>query len=525
MFILFLSVECVKAQCWKTISSGGYGNNSTIKTDSSLWNWNIYLTHPISDTQHDWVCIAAGWNHNMAIRSNGTLWTWGYNDRGQLGNGTFISNNIDSPVQVGFDSNWKYISAGIEFSLAIKNDGTLWAWGGNNTGQLGNNSYTAQTSPIQIGTDHDWDTIAAGSEYSLGIKTNGTLWGWGADYILFSSVPAQIDTSTNWQSISAGYNNSLVIKKDGTLWGWGYDAGTLGLGSDSLYRLKITRIGNDSNWKSASAGVFHCLALQTNNTLWACGDNTKGALGDSSNLSKSYLTQIGTDSNWQSICAGSQYSHAIKTDGTLWGWGYNRDGQLGDGSYVDKYFPVQIFCPNSPVPVKLLYFNAQLSRTVAQLSWQTSTELNNKEYQIERSNNGITFYRLAAVKSANNPNGSHYTYTDAQPQSGLNYYRLKSVDIDGNCIYSNVRLVLVNRALENFTAYPNPSKNALFVKSNFKGRKLTITFIDNAGRKVLQVEEPNNKQLQISMANLMPGIYQLSISDGLSKESKLIFKE
>jgi len=528
LHILFFSTGLIKAQCWKVFSSGGYCNNAAIRTDSSLWNWeNFYFNYSMSDSQHGWVAVTTGWNHNLSLKSDGTLWAWGANNAGQLGNGTFLTNNIDSPIQIGIGNNWKYISAGNEFSLAIKNDSTLWAWGSNLAGELGNNTQSNQNTPQQIGTDHNWKTIAAGSRYSLAIKTDGTLWGWGLIYFSFLSlVPIQIDTSVNWQSISAGYSHSLAIKTDATLWGWGQDAyGALGLGLDSIWRFKITRIGTDTDWKFASALSSHSLAIKNNNTLWASGDNTYGEIGDGTNINKSSFTKIGINSNWQSISAGLQYSHAIQTDGTLWAWGDNRFNQLGDGTYIDRNFPIKIFCSTNPVPVKLLYFNAQLQRTASQLSWQTATELNNKEYQIERSNNGITFNKLAVVSSANNPNGNVYTYIDAIPQNGINYYRLKCIDTDGNYMYSITRLLVYNLKLNDCKIYPNPAKDALFIESNFKGSKLNIIITDFIGRKVMQREEPNNKLLKLALNNLNPGIYLLSISDGINKVSKRIFRQ
>jgi alpha-tubulin suppressor-like RCC1 family protein len=113
----------------------------------------------------------------MAIKTNGTLWAWGSNSLGQLGDGTTTNKNI--PTQIGTATDWKIVAGGLDHSLAIKNNGTLWAWGNNSSGQLGNGSTTRSTIPIQIGTATDWKMIVGGTNFSIALKNNGTLWAWG----------------------------------------------------------------------------------------------------------------------------------------------------------------------------------------------------------------------------------------------------------------------------------------------------------------------------------------------------------
>src|SRR3989344_1483851 len=121
--------------------------------------------------------ISARYKHTIAIKSDGTLWAWGYNLYGQLGDGTTSQRN--SPVQIGTDNNWVSISAGGYHTIAIKSDGTLWAWGSNDYGQLGDGTMVDKTTPAQIGTDANWVSISAGDYHTIALKSDGTLWAWG----------------------------------------------------------------------------------------------------------------------------------------------------------------------------------------------------------------------------------------------------------------------------------------------------------------------------------------------------------
>lgn len=261
-----------------------------------------------------WKTVSAGFLHVLAIKPDGTLWAWGANAYGQLGDGT--QNSRLSPVQIGTDK-WVSISNYAYSSLGIKQDGTLWAWGSNGTGQLGDGTTTDRSSPVQIGTDK-WTSIASSISHSLGIKQDGTLWGWGdnfsgqlGDGTSFNEgtyttklSPVQIGTD-KWSSVSAILDASYGIKQDGTLWTWG---GAFFRESNKPAALVPTKIGNDKWIKIATRGY-----------------NT-------------------------SIFFPIVYQHAlgIKQDGTLWAWGHNLDGQLGNGTteYVDELNPVQIGTDN-----------------------------------------------------------------------------------------------------------------------------------------------------------------------------------
>ncbi len=284
--------------------------------------------------------------HTLEIR-NGALWAYGYNNNGQLGDGTTV--NRTTPTQIGTDTKWLNLAGGANFSIALKSDGTLWGWGENSNGQLGDNTTTDRHAPIQIGTDTKWVSIAAGDYHSLGIKSDGTLWAWGSNNngqlgdgtTTNRLIPTQIGTDTTWVSITAGAH-TVALKSNGTLWAWGYNGeGEVGDGT-TTNRSIPTHIGTDVDWSSISAGDGHCLALKSDGTLWAWGGNSFGALGDGTTTDRHAPTKIGVGNNWASIAGGFLHSIALKSDGSLWAWGYNPYGELGDGTTVDKHAPTHI---------------------------------------------------------------------------------------------------------------------------------------------------------------------------------------
>ncbi len=527
-----LNIICANAQCWGSVSVKSL-HSLAIRNDSTLWAWGYNSVGQLGNGNTDggsstpiqissqkiWKCVAVGSYHSLAIKNDGTLWAWGYNIEGELGNGTY-SYYETVRAQVGTDNDWQYVYAGFNNSFAIKTNGTLWGWGFNGNSELGDGTINNRNFPGQIGISNNWKSASPAGQSTLAIKTDGTIWGWGNAYGI---TPTQIDTDVDWQSVSKQFVHSLGIKTNGDLWAWGQNTyGQLGNGTTQQGFIPPAQIGT-SSWKYISAGDFHSLAINADGTLWAWGRNDYGAVGDGTNNSRNMPVQISTATNWQAVFAGSNYSIAMKSDLSLWAWGKNDQGQLGDGTYVDKNLPTQIIC-NAALPVKLLFFTAKKQDSNVLLSWQTATEQNNKEFQIERSEDG-TFKKLGTVISKNNISGGKYTYVDAHPISGQNYYRLKSVDIDGKYSYSNIQEVTFKLNGGQVKVYPNPAKDILSIESNFKGEMLDININDIAGRKILQMTKQNNKLIDLPIAHLKAGIYLLKISDGVTSVSKKIIKE
>lgn len=299
-----------------------------------------------------WKSVSAGRGHSIAIHNDGTLWTWGTNTSGQLGNGTvdILSFSTSLPTQIGLLTDWKQADGGLDFTVAVKTNGTLWTWGGNASGQLGDGTTLSKSSPILVGALTNWKQVSCGYADAKAIKTDGTLWAWGHNAngqlgdgtTTNKSSPVQIGSLTDWSTVVCGNNHALAIKHDGTLWAWGNNTnGQLGDGTTASKSSPV-QVGLLTNWFSVACGQTHSLAIKTDGTLWTWGYNVIGQLGVGDVADRSSPTQVGSLTNWKQVDGGRYHTVAIKHDGTLWACGYNASGQLGDGTIVSKSSPVQI---------------------------------------------------------------------------------------------------------------------------------------------------------------------------------------
>jgi alpha-tubulin suppressor-like RCC1 family protein len=325
---------------------GGLGDNTIVRKSSPVqtiaWGSN-------------WKSVTTGRFHTAAIKTDGTLWTWGRNNNSQLGDNTTA--NKSSPVQtIAFGTNWKQVSAGNSNTAGIKTDGTLWTWGANANGQLGDNTIVAKSSPVQTITfGTNWMQVSSGyvNLFMAAIKTDGTLWTWGANAtygqlgdntVAPKSSPVQtVAFGTNWKQVTSGGFHCAATKTDGTLWGWGRnDSGQLGDNTVAPKSSPVQTVAFGTNWKQVSCGYTHTAAIKTDGTLWVWGSNANGALGDNTTTSRSSPVQTVTGgNNWKIVACGYRNTAAVKTDGTLWAWGHNNNGQLGDSSVTSRSSPIQ----------------------------------------------------------------------------------------------------------------------------------------------------------------------------------------
>lgn len=303
---------------------------------------------------NNWKMVSGGETHTAAVRTDGSLLLAGSNLYGQLGDNT-VSSKSSLVQTISAGTNWVTVSCGQYHTAAVRTDGTLWSWGLNTSGQLGDNSVTNRSSPVQItGGGTNWRTVSCGANYSAAVKTDGTLWSWGLnDYgqlgdntVVKKSSPVQIvGGGTNWQTVSCGGEHVGAIKTDGTLWMWGRNQNSQLGTADITDRSSPVQTITGGVWSkvSASSGT-HTVGIKQDGTLWTWGSNSSGELGTGDNTTKvSPVQTVSGGTNWRNVFAGNAHTAAIKTDGTLWAWGSNTYGQLGDGTSGNtRSSPIQI---------------------------------------------------------------------------------------------------------------------------------------------------------------------------------------
>ncbi|HET6494218.1 MAG TPA: hypothetical protein VFH61_02500, partial [Thermoleophilia bacterium] len=280
---------------------------------------------------------AHGSDSTLLIKPNGSLWAWGRNDYGQLGDGTTTGSPV--AIRVGAATDWRAVACGDQFSLGIRSDGSLWAWGENTYGSLGLGDIAHRSTPQRVGSSTAWVAVAGGNDHALALRGDGTLWAWGhnasgqlglgdtADVL----APAQVGSATDWDAVSCGADFSAALKDDGTLWTWGHNSRSqLGLG-DTDGRLEPTQVGGDPDWTSVQCGDEDARALKSGGTLWAWGYNSFGQLGLGDKKIRTTPTQVGSDTDWAEIACGDDHTVARKSGGSLWACGDNTYGQLGQG--------------------------------------------------------------------------------------------------------------------------------------------------------------------------------------------------
>ncbi len=292
--------------------------------------------------------LSTGDKHTAIVKSDGSLWLWGDNSDGQLGDGSYI--NITAPTRLGSANDWKEVASGGYHTLAIKTDGSLWGWGYNKYGQLGDSSTSTRNAPVRIGTSTDWLHISASWAHSLAIKSDGSLWSWGYNNRGQLGVgttgnatsPQRIGSASTWQQIAAGTYHSLALKLDGTLWSWGDNTnGQLGDGTNANKTAPVA-IVPASTWKRVAAGAFHTLAIKSDGSLWTWGSNYYNQLGNGTAYDMNAPVHIGINTDWKQVVGGDRHSAAVRSDGTLWMWGDDSSGQLGDSGTTARSVPAKL---------------------------------------------------------------------------------------------------------------------------------------------------------------------------------------
>lgn len=326
-----------------------------------------------------WNVVSASDNTTYAIKADGTLWGWGDNEEGELATGDQKLKNSSTPIQLGDENTWKAAYGARGAGFFIKQDGTLWTVGSNEKGMSGvGDGLTKHTTLTQVGTDTDWASVSTSVTWCysvLALKTDGSLWAWGdgSNFCLGngtvnnSAVPVRVGTDNDWAQVSIGSSHVLALKTDGSLWGWGF-APYKQLMNDGTTNIKVpTRLGDDT-WTAIYAIDNASFGIKADGTLWAWGDNQRNLLGLNTDMSElgsdedlpniATPTQVTAITGEISAMSGCEYVRVVISDGKVLAWGANGNGALGNGKGEASetsgnqysYVPVEVALPEGVIP-------------------------------------------------------------------------------------------------------------------------------------------------------------------------------
>ena len=351
--------------------------STAVLSDGTLWGWGYNAQGQLGDgtlathlspskvgTETTWASVNAGYRHTLALKADGSLWAWGWNKDGQLGIGhaenTFVPDHWHSvPSQVGTSTAWMQVSAGFDHSVALDASGTIWAWGANDFGQLGDGSTEPTAGPMPVSTSPGpglhWRRVWADEFRSLALSSDGALWEWG---IRTDSIPTMIDfidleppaTDLGWWTVSPARDHLSATFADSSLWTWKTEPG-FGQHFVGYEFLDIAETRDTVN-----TGGETGLLIAADHSLWVT-TNEVGTpvplLDPDTDEVAPRLYIVGNALNWTKLSAGRNHFLVAKSDGSLWGWGYNTFGQLGDGTETNHSFrtsePVRTILP-TPIP-------------------------------------------------------------------------------------------------------------------------------------------------------------------------------
>jgi alpha-tubulin suppressor-like RCC1 family protein len=325
----------------------GWNNEGNL----GLGNFNQQPNPQTVTAVPDAVGIGGGGSHTVFLKSNGTLVAAGRNEAGQLGAGGVSDNYIPNPIPVIFLTDIIQVSGGGLHSAALRSDGTVWSWGMNFRGQLGFGATTTTgcqcvASPTQSAIS-DVVQVEAGFYHTLALKSDGTVWAWGWNQygqlgdnsITDRPTPVQVGSTvagfTNIIAVSAGSYHSMALKSDGTVWVWGNNqVGQIGNGSTSGAQLMPVQNTTLTNVSQISSGLLHSFARRTDGTVWIWGNNGYGQVGNGTAVGNQ-LTPVQNVSmaNVVEISANDSYHNLVRLrDGSVRAWGFNDVSLMGDGS-------------------------------------------------------------------------------------------------------------------------------------------------------------------------------------------------
>lgn len=342
-YVLFLDEDGVVWSLGKNGSGQlGIGNTQGVNVPMRVFGFTSDNDVIVSD-------VSAGKGHSLAVKANGTVWAWGDNTYGQLGDGTTAHSNI--PVQVRTLTDVVAVSAGDGFSLALKSNGEVYSWGRNNRGQLGLGDIVDRKLPVKVDLDATIKKISAGGRHVMALDSSKNSWIWGANdkgqlgdrTYVDNPVPRKITELTYIADVQAGKSHSVLLKQNSAMYTWGDNSyGQLGISRAINQQYKPITLTTGIN--KISAGGDITLAIKSDSTVWACGYNVNGELALGNTNNPTYLTQIPGLSNINMIEAGSDFCFAKDGDNNILYWGNKEyDWYMGGASYANNTHVVKAY--------------------------------------------------------------------------------------------------------------------------------------------------------------------------------------
>lgn len=323
---------------------------------------------------------SSGKAHTLTLTENGAVWAIGGNDFGQLGNGTLGNEAFEPKMIAGLDG-VVAVLAGSNHSVALKKDGTVWTWGFNGSGQLGDDTTRDSPFPYRVAGVSNVKSIATGSSHVVALKYDGSVWAWGGNHsgqvgnggYEDCLTPVQVAGLEDVTAIVAGEFNTSALKKDGTVWSWGFNGkGQLGNGGTERSSIPVPVAGL-AGVHALAAGVWHVVALKQDGTIWAWGSNHASQLGRTNVSFSLSPVQVQGIANITDITASVGHTIAIALNDTVWAWGDSGTGQWGNGiSLEGSVYPVQVSGYNGLVTVAAVVNPETVLRDTADGSAQQS---------------------------------------------------------------------------------------------------------------------------------------------------------
>jgi alpha-tubulin suppressor-like RCC1 family protein len=465
-----------------------------------------------------------GNGHSLALKNDGTVWGWGTNQWGALGDSTKTSRF--TPVQVrglnniGNLSNIRAIAAGGDFSLALDADSTVWAWGFNAGGELGNGTSNAmgQYTPVKVSLLTGIVAIEAGTGHSLAVKSDGTVWAWGSgSYGKLgyggtndATTPVKINGLTGIITVDVGQHHSLALKNDGTVWAWGFNnMGQLGDGTieNRLVPVKIDSISGIVQI-SASSGGTHSLALQNDGTIWAWGNNNVGQLGDGTTANRWRPVRI------NGICrqvipppAPTNVSAAsvtgLTTTSARVSW--TKPSNYVNGTHTTLVFvkPTNAIDTNN-IPTRAVGFYT--ANSVAPFGTAYQHDINAKCVFKGDTN----FVDITSINNTTNYKVLIYVVRDADSSYALNPVLSSGTANSGTGIESNVDEQIA------IAVFPNPFSAVTTLQTNQVLKNASVSIHNAFGQQVKQINNVSGNAITLQRDELLAGLYFMQVTQNNS---------